>query len=384
MTNTLLAAAHDLQAFLSERSDEIEANATLPREVVDAVAPSGAFRQYAPAAIGGPGVTAWESLQVIEAFGYADSAVGWCVMIGSTTSLLANFLDPEIATKLFGDGAAIGGGFAMPKGKAQAVDGGLSVTGTWQWGSGTKHCTTIGGGAQVVDAAGEFAPRSDGLAMPFVFFDPADVTFIETWDVAGLSGTGSVDYQVTNAFAPEGHWVEIGTSPARFDDPYARISFYGLLASGIAAAAVGIGRRAIDELIDLAATKKPQGSRKPLAARSATQSQVAEAQARLGAAWALMEREIEAAWESSVAGDEPDGEQRRRIRMAATHATQTAASVAESMYKCGGGAAVYRTSPLQRCFRDASVAAQHAMVAPRIFEVTGRMALGLETDIRML
>ena len=54
------------------------------------------------------------------------------------------------------------------------------------------------------------------------------------------------------------------------------------------------------------------------------------------------------------------------------------------MYKAGGGAAVYRTSPIQRCFRDAYVATQHAMVAPRMYEVAGRMRLGLDTDTRML
>ncbi len=47
------------------------------------------------------------------------------------------------------------------------------------------------------------------------------------------------------------------------------------------------------------------------------------------------------------------------------------------MYKAGGGAAVYRTSPLQRTFRDAFVATQHAMVRPRTFETYGRLRLGL-------
>ena len=54
------------------------------------------------------------------------------------------------------------------------------------------------------------------------------------------------------------------------------------------------------------------------------------------------------------------------------------------MYKAAGGAAVYRTSPIQRCFRDAFVATQHAMVAPRTYELAGRMRLGLDTDTRQL
>ena len=77
-------------------------------------------------------------------------------------------------------------------------------------------------------------------------------------------------------------------------------------------------------------------------------------------------------------------DQRRRIRLAATHATQTASDVAASMFRTAGGAAVYRTSPIQRCFRDAAVAAQHAMVAPRMIETLGRMRLGLDTETSIL
>ena len=101
--------------------------------------------------------------------------------------------------------------------------------------------------------------------------------------------------------------------------------------------------------------------------------------------WLLFgEAATEDAWSSAEAGDRASTDQRRRIRAAATHATQTAADVAERMYRAAGGAAVYKTSPIQRCFRDVNVATQHAMVAPRMFETIGRMRLGLDTNTAML
>ncbi|MEM7091805.1 MAG: acyl-CoA dehydrogenase family protein [Actinomycetota bacterium] len=379
MGNAVLDAAYALGPAISARSDEIEAAGTLPRDIVDTVAPSGAFRMYVPDDLNGPGVTAWESFEATEAFGYFDGAVGWCVAIGSTTSLMSSYLPDEYAKELFASPSAIGGGFAAANGKATPVDGGLSITGQWQWGSGTKHCTVIGGGARVVNADGKMTPRADGLAVPFVFMDPDDVEFVETWDVAGLNGTGSVDYKVDGAFVPEGRWVQIGLDAPVRNNALSRFSFYGMLAAAVASVAVGIARRSIDELVTLAATKLPQGSRKPLAERAPIQADVGLAEARLGSAWALMGDAVHDTWESALAGDEATDEQKRMIRMAATHATQTAAQVAESMYRAAGGAAVYRTSPIQRCFRDTSVAAQHAMVAPRTMETIGRMRLGLDT-----
>ena len=380
----MLAAARELGGSISARSAEIEALGTLPMDLVDEIRPTGAFRQCVPDDLGGPGVTATESLDVFEEFAYHDGSVGWCVAIASTTSLLASYLPDEHARALFGDPGAIGGGFVIPRGKAVPTGGGLRVSGRWQWGSGTKHCTTIGGGCLVVDPHGRPEPRGDGLAAPFVFMDPDDIEFIETWDVAGLAGTGSVDFEAREVFVPEGRWVQIGADGPVRDNVWSRFSFYGLLASGVAAAAVGIARRSIDELVELAGAKKPQGSTRTLAERAATQAETARAEARLAAAWSLMLDAVDDTWQSALAGRPSTVDQKRRIRLAATHATQTAAGVAASMFRAAGGAAVYRTSPIQRCFRDTAVAAQHAMVAPRTLETAGRLRMGLQTDTTTL
>ena len=383
VTHPVLAAARDLGPQVRARSAEIEALGTLPLDLVDTIRPTGAFRQSVPDDLGGPGMAVTESLKVFEEFAYHDGSVGWCVAIASTTSVLASYLPDPHAGDLFGDPGAIGGGFVVPRGRAVPVDGGLRVSGRWQWGSGVRHCTTIGGGCLVVGADGRPEPRPDGLAAPFVFMDPEDVELIDTWDVAGLAGTGSVDFEARDVFVPEGRWVQMDAGPVR-DNAWSRFSFYGLLASGVAAVAVGIARRSIDELVELAGAKKPQGSTRTLAGRAATQAEVAQAEARLAAAWNLLLDAVDHTFHHARAGRPSTVDQRRRIRLAATHATQTAADTAASMFRTAGGAAVYRTSPIQRCFRDTAVAAQHAMVAPRTMETMGRMRLGLDTETSTL
>jgi len=384
MGNSVLTAVKAIGPAIAARSDEIEQGRGLPCDVVDLMKSTGAFRLYVPDDLDGPGVTAWESLEVIEELAYHDGAAGWCSMIGSTTSLMSSSLPDGYAREIFSSRDAIAGGFAMPNGRATVVDGGLNVSGRWQWGSGTRHCTTIGGGCLLVDGEGKPTPRVDGLLAPFVFFDPADVEFIDNWHVSGLAGTGSGDYQVTDAFVPEGRWAVIGgVDPVR-DNNLSRLPFYGLFACAVAASAMGMGRRAIDELVMLADTKTPQGSSRRLSNRAQVQADVAGAEAKLLSAWAFMHTVITDSWHTAVSGEPATVEQQRLLRLAATHATQTAAEVAELMYKAGGGAAVYKTSMLQRCFRDVFVATQHAMVAPRTFETVGRIRLGLETDTTRL
>ena len=380
MGSSVFEAVRAIGPSIAERSSEIEREGRLPLDVVELLKPTGAFRMYAPAELNGPAVSPWESLEAISELAYHDGAVGWCSMIGSTTSLMSYRMGEEHAHDVFGSVDSIAGGFVPPMGRAVPVDGGLRVTGRWAWGSGTQHCTYVGGGCLVVDEDGNPAAREDGLFAPFVFFAREDVEWLDNWDVSGMEGTGSGDYQVSEVFVPEGRWVELLADDNVSAHPLASISFFGLLACGVAACAVGIGRRAIDELVDLAGAKTPQGSSKPLAARTPVQADVAIAEAKLMSAWAFMSETVADSWESAQTLAAPTDEQKRLLRLSATHATQTAAEVAELMYKAAGGAAVYKTSPIQRTFRDAYVATQHAMVAPRTMEMYGRMRLGLDTD----
>lgn len=354
----------------------------LTDETAAALVASGLPRAFVPTELGGPEAPVLEVLDAIVELATADGATGWCGMIAGTTSLISGHLDDRWAEHVYGDAGAVTGGFAAPVGRARVVDGGLAVDGRWQWGSGIRHCTTIGGGALLVDAEGRPSPRDDGLVAPFVLFEPEQVEVLDTWHVAGLRGTGSTDYVVDAAFVPEGRWVQVGGTP-RIDRPLYRFSFFGALACGVAAVTIGLARRAIDELIVLAADKRPQGSSRPLAERPVIQAEVARAEAAVRSSRLLLEQAVRDATADAEAG-RVDADHRIGLRLAATDATARCLEAVDRCYHAGGGAAVYETSPLQRVFRDVHVATQHAMVAPRIYEVVGRHTLGLPTDLRQV
>ena len=133
----------------------------------------------------------------------------------------------------------------------------------------------------------------------------------------------------------------------------------------------------------LAADKRPQGSSKPLAERPVIQAEVARAEAAVRSARALLDAAIvDAAADADVWT--VDDSHRIGLRLAATDATARCVEAVDRCFHSGGGAAVYETSPLQRVFRDVHVATQHAMVAPRTYEVVGRHTLGLPTDLRQI
>jgi alkylation response protein AidB-like acyl-CoA dehydrogenase len=350
------------------RADEIEHLRHLPDDLSHAIVETGFYRAWVPAVYGGAEADAMTVLDAIEALSFHDGATGWCGMIGATTSLTAAFLPPAFAQQIFGDPLAVTGGFAMPAGRGVPVEGGLLVNGRWSWGSGTQHCTWIGGGCVV-----------DGAGAPFVFFERDQVELLDTWHVAGLKGTGSTDYAVTEAFVPEGRWVHVLRAEPVVDGPLYRMPFMGLLALGVCSVALGLARRAQHELVELAGAKLPSGSNKTLAERQVVQAEVARAEAAWRSARALVREVVEEATEVGVSD-----EMKRRIRLAATDATWRSAQAVDRMYHAGGGSSIHEAHPLQRVFRDVHVATQHGMVAERTYEPVGRMALGLPTDASQL
>jgi alkylation response protein AidB-like acyl-CoA dehydrogenase len=212
----------------------------------------------------------------------------------------------------------------------------------------------------------------------------SDVEILDTWHVSGLRGTGSNDVVAKDLIVPEERVFQlVGGTPLAEGTLY-RFPLFGLLALGVASVALGIARGAIDDLTALATEKTPSGSRRRLADRSHAQMEVAKATAELAAAEAFMSSDVGQTYWDASEGEDPDLHDRTRLRLAATHATRTAARVVDRMYDLGGGTSIYSGSRLQRAFRDVHAATQHMVVAPATYELTGRLLLGVETDVSQL
>jgi alkylation response protein AidB-like acyl-CoA dehydrogenase len=187
-----------------------------------------------------------------------------------------------------------------------------------------------------------------------------------------------------DVFVPEHRILSVIDGPQPDAGPLYRFPVFGYFALSVAVAALGNARGAIDDLVALAAGKKSLGSSRTLAERTHTQSEVARAEASVRAAHLLVFQSVEDAW-LAAQGEEPVSESLRLgLRLAATHATRTAAEVVSAMYDLGGGAAIYEDSPLQRRLRDANTATAHFQVNLASFELAGRLLLGLPTKTEQL
>ncbi len=372
LTDSLLDAIDRVAPCVCDHADEADEQRRLSSPTVEDLSKEGFLSLLLPRDIGGAGHQPSAALAAISAIGALDGAAGWCSMISSTTCLLAGFLDQETAASTFGGATAVGGVFA-PNGTGRRIDGGVVVSGRWQWGSGLHHCDWIVAGVSLDDG--------DRVT---VVVPKSEVALDDTWQTVGMRGTGSVDFTIENAEVSERRIIpQIGASPIS-SDPVVRLPNFSILGAGVAAVALGVAERAWSESVSLANERSPQFSSRLLAQQPSVQATIARSRSRLDAAGGELFRSVDAAYELVLAGEKVPVAARVRIRGAAALAVEEASAVAHEMFRLAGGAAVYDTSVLGRCLRNLSVIPQHIMVAPRLFETLGRHHLGLEFESSMI
>jgi alkylation response protein AidB-like acyl-CoA dehydrogenase len=316
--------------------------------------------------------------EVLEALSQLDGSVGWCAYIGGSGGFFSAYLDEAVARELFPHPDVICGGAVRPAGRAQAVPGGFRVSGRWPFASGAHHCDWLVGGCFVYDGEQRRATPDGWPDVRILFMPAAACELIDTWFTTGLRGSGSVDYAVQDLFAPAERSFSFAASPIRLPGPLYRMRTMFLL--GHAAVALGIGRAAIEALLELAAEKR-RVTGAPLREEAYAQAAVARAEALVGSARAYVLAVVDEIWQTLLAGDEASERQRARFRLALAHSHAAAVEAVDLMYHTGGGSALYATNPLDRLFRDVHTINQHVIVAPKTYEQSGRVLLGLDPGV---
>lgn len=367
----LLRAVEDVCDVLAADVAEGEDLRTLPPSSVAALRDSGLYLLKFPEALGGAEADPATQLEVIEAVAYSNPAAAWCLAICADVLGFAGAYLPDAALDemLSGGRPPMMAGSLVP-GTAVPADGGYRLTGSWSWGSGVRHAEWISTQA-LVNYPDERRP-----IVLNCFFPAAQARIDDNWRVLGMQGTGSCDFSVSDLFLPENFTYEIATTAPRRGGAIYRLGWPGYVINICAGVALGMGRRALDEILDLARSKKRgYGKKLSLADRSVFQCAVAEGDLRLRAVRALMMQMLENAWTTAAEAGQPGPRLQAEMHATATLAMDTALDVTNDAFRYGGGTAVFSSHPLQRCLRDLYTIASHLLVSDASYEHYGQVLL---------
>ncbi len=399
----LLPRAKALTPELDTVGNYIDTHKALPKEILDAMFEAKLFRMLLPKTLGGAELELPTFFRVIFALAEGDASAAWTVAQSNGCAMSAAYMDPKAANDLFGDAnSVLSWGFPAGPCKATAVDGGWMVTGTWGFGSGSRHSTWVGGHCQLFDKEGLALKNTSGTPLERTMLFPRDeVTIVDNqWNVIGLRGTGSDTYAVKEKFVPSKYSVvprAVGTDlqkeehAAIVEDAERRVKstlFYFsptmIYQAGFAAVALGSARAMLNSFIDLASGKNAAGGAMLLRDNAVIQERVAVAHARLASMMSWLSQSIQESWDGCVTNGKHGFDDRVTMRLASTYAIREATKVAQDVYTDAGATAIFAIHPFERRFRDIHAVAQQVQSNPQHLQTAGQYYLGLQPNTRFI
>jgi alkylation response protein AidB-like acyl-CoA dehydrogenase len=391
----LLAGIRDHREQFEAAGDRAEELRTLPNDAVATLRALGLFWLKTPAELGGTPLSPVEFGDVIEELAYIDTSTAWAAMIGAGCNGLAGGWLPEAgARRIFGAAAGGTGGRPLPvlagqlapRGTGAPTAGGYLVHGRWGFSSGIVHADWLigafkadGGGAVGGDADGAAgaagAAGGTGFGRMIVFAIPkAEAEVIDNWHVAGLQGTGSLDFSLDGTFVPAELTYELGSPAVRGGDLF-RLGMPAFVSNEVPPLSIGLARRAIDDITELAAHTARFPGGPTVSERAVFHHELGRAEVRVRAARAVHREAMAAAFASAVAGRPPTEEQQLAVTTASVYAVETCADVVSELFKFGGGRALALSNPMQRHLRNVLAARQHVALSEENYEAAGRYLL---------
>jgi alkylation response protein AidB-like acyl-CoA dehydrogenase len=382
----LLDIATEIGPTLQQLSGEAEQQRRLPKKAFDILKSAGLHRMLLPKSLGGLEVDPITCARVVEEIARFDSAAGWALQTNSGPFWCARLPD-EGAEEVFGSNpdAFIAAAFHPPQ-QAIEVDGGYRLTGRAPLASTVQDSDWLMLTGMLMEGP---APKMiDGVpVMVAAAFRTDEARVIDTWHTLGMRGTDSNDVVVDNVFVPAARTFPLRprfTPGKHFHGPLYRFPGIGEVPAIVTPVALAVARAALDEFKELATSKIPFGSMKPLHQRSVVQSTLARAEGLFRAGRALFYQTFNTVWDRTVAGHEITLEEKADLLLAAVQATDHAWHATDLVHRLAGTTGIYTRSRLERLLRDALTLRHHGFVSESKYETVGQVYLGVQPEFPLI
>lgn len=338
---TTTAAPEDTAAILLANAEKADQQSRLTADAVAALRRCGALALATPTAHGGAGASAGQLARRLAELGRACPSAAWIAGTCATskTFLTANFCGAEPA-EAFADPDALACGSGAPAGRGERTAGGVRITGRWASVSGCQDADWAHLALMVDDV------------YSWAFIPAGELTVEQTWQMAGMRGTGSHTVAADGVTVPA-RWVTPGAAPAA-----AELIVYKLTAL---APVVGAAHGALDVITAMFASgRRPYNtSYTKMAESPGARHWLAEAAHLAGRAGQTMMAAAGAAERGDLTGTDA-----ARLFMDLAGAGRDCRAATEQMLDLHGASGFATASPLQRYWRDISVGSRHPLLNP--------------------
>ena len=358
-----ISALHSQFDATAAESEEL---GDAPQALVDLMRQIRVPMIKAPLEVGGDRLLLADQCRYFTALSYSNPTAAWTGFNHAGAAAAAGSrLSDEGIDLLFGsDPSPFLAAVALPTGTFTRVDGGVLMNGTWNYASGVRHADWA-----MLTAIEAVEQPSVTLAV----IRTADATVHGDWNVMALKGTGSVSITAKDVFVPTALTVDPMGPPKRGGAIYG-LNYPIFVAGENLGFTFGVCNRFIDELV-VYARGKSRGFDGRLADRGAFQYELGKSSQQLQAVQAHALATLATVDDAMENDKEFTARGEAAVAAMTAYCTETAVSAISRLMSFAGAGALFNSSPLQRCFRDAQGSAQHLVASNQSLDRYGAVLL---------
>ncbi len=375
-------SVRDLAPAIAARAQATETAGRVPAEIIALLAEAGVFRLTRPKRYGGLALGPSSFIRLGSALGAACGSTAWCACVSLGGAWLASMWSIEVQDAIWADDPeALICGTGAPTAPAAAAEGGYLISGAWPWASNCDNSRWAYLSCLMPEAEG-------GVGW---FMVPIDTLSIDhdSWDVAGMRGTGSKTLRRADPlFVPAAYVVRLadlaaGRAPGRripgnISADYLFPTFGG---TALVSPLVGMARGALEAFVENAQSKtrliRP-GRSAPVSHDAEVQAAIGAAAAEIDAAMLLSLSDVEDAEARVQRGEALDAKTRLRVRRNNAFVARAATNAINRLFELSGASSMALGEAMQRHWRDANFAARHVSLnVSQIYRMYGQGQLGL-------
>jgi 3-hydroxy-9,10-secoandrosta-1,3,5(10)-triene-9,17-dione monooxygenase len=374
---------------LREFDRQADEESRLPAVSVAALMNAGIFRLGTPRNRGGLEASVRSCLEATTILAHGSPSASWVAAVSYGAQHLAASFGERVRSELWGDTPDVPmcGSFHEVGGvTASKAPGGQVVSGRWPSASGAYSATWALVTVPIVDETDEVIGR--GLALVPL----SDLTIEDSWDLAGMRGSGSHTVVANRCFVPDYRirpFAQVIAGVPDSQEPLYRVPLGGIGLT-LAGSLLGATEEIFDLTMRVVASGKPMSSSsyKSLADSPGVRGGLADAATLIDTARLHLFRSadyLDAAADAaaadltgrSAAADLADPVARARVRMDMGHAASCLRQAASLLLDVGGASSLRRGGEVERLRRDLETGSRHPMLSMFLGrDIYGRALVG--------
>jgi 3-hydroxy-9,10-secoandrosta-1,3,5(10)-triene-9,17-dione monooxygenase len=355
----LVVRARALIPVIARRSLEQKQRRGILPETIAEMQAAGFFRVLQPRRWGGYEMNLGTFYDIEMALGEGDMSSGWTYGVLGVVSWFLGVMDDRAAQEVWGhDTTTLICSSTMPAGKAAAVDGGFRLAGYWRYASGCEHCgwALLGGMVHVGNTPPDWR---------FFLVPRRDYQTVDTWQVAGLQGTGSIDVILDDVFVPayrtqrlQDNFLLRGAGQALNTSSLYRLPFGQIFVRGVSTAGIGALQAMLAALIDFSRDRVSRAGGRS-AENPFVQLLCAETAAAIDEMRTTLHRNFATLHDYARRSEKPPLELRLQHKFQSSAVIERCTLLASRIFKSTGAAGLSEELPFGRILADLMAARQH-------------------------